>query len=1128
MYLADLHIHSHYSRATSRDLDLPHLDLWARKKGIQLVGTGDFTHPAWREELKEKLIPAEEGFYRLKEEYRIPGEEIPGETAPRFVVSGEISSIYKKNGKVRKVHSVILLPGLEDGERLARKLETIGNIHSDGRPILGLDCHDLLEITLELCTDAIYIPAHIWTPHFSLFGAFSGFDTIEECFEDLTPQIHALETGLSSDPPMNWRVSALDRFQLVSNSDAHSPSKLGREANLLDGEFSYQGLSRAIQTGEGLCGTIEFFPEEGKYHFDGHRKCSICLNPVDAEKYQGICPVCGKKLTIGVSHRVEQLSDRREGFQKAQAKPFESLMPLPEVLASALGASAVSAKVQREYQKLLSKLGPEFEILRNLPIEEIRRTSGNLIAEGIRRLRNGEVTKVPGFDGEYGIIRLFDAAEREEVDGQMSFFDLLGGLGESVAAMEKDGGDQEKLRVGKHVAAGEDAEEKREAQEIASEESQNRLLGEVEYRGGCKESQNGEGESGSESRVQESRSQEQELAIQREWKESHSGEDELGSQSPFSGTFLQKLNIRQAEAVQASDRAIAVTAGPGSGKTSTLIFHIVYLIEHRKVRPSEITAVTFTNQAEAEMKERLHSYFGKGKSLKNLQIGTFHSICSRLLKEAGFEVTLVDETETYGIAKDLRKLYHLSEKPKDILLAISLWKNGVQTEKGKWEPVCKSYQERLEADGVMDFDDLLVKVLEDQDLLDQFRKRFSYLCVDEFQDISPLQQKLIKAWNEGGRELFVIGDADQSIYSFRGSDAHCFEKLKKDDPKLREIVLGENYRSQEGILKLAEAVISENPGQRSKLIAHHETEFPVRLVKAKSELAEGIFIAKEINRLAGGIGMLEAEEVFIQAQGKKSRSFNEIAILYRTHHQARILETCLKKEGIPYVVAGREEFLSEDKVRGTIAFFRSLVSENDTDKKQCLSLLWDLKENEVSEAVYDTMADQFRPLMKKKKPAELLETWMKEMKLEENKELQKFKEMTIFYRHMEEFLEALKLGVESDLRRCGHKTYRGDAVTLMTLHGSKGLEFPVTILFGVKKGMIPFESETHPSDKEEERRLFYVGLTRAKEELILTTSEEPSEFLEHLPKDLMVQEKADQRRQTDGGRQLSLFELGLH
>ena len=1072
MYLADLHIHSHYSRATSRDLDLPHLDLWARKKGIQLVGTGDFTHPAWREELKEKLIPAEEGFYRLKEEYRIPGEEIPGETAPRFVVSGEISSIYKKNGKVRKVHSVILLPGLEDGERLARKLETIGNIHSDGRPILGLDCHDLLEITLELCPDAIYIPAHIWTPHFSLFGAFSGFDTIEECFGDLAPQIHALETGLSSDPPMNWRVSALDRFQLVSNSDAHSPSKLGREANLLDGEFSYQGLSRAIQTGEGLCGTIEFFPEEGKYHFDGHRKCSICLNPVDAEKYQGICPVCGKKLTIGVSHRVEQLSDRREGFQKAQAKPFESLMPLPEVLASALGASAVSAKVQREYQKLLSKLGPEFEILRNLPIEEIRRTSGNLIAEGIRRLRNGEVTKVPGFDGEYGIIRLFDAAEREEVNGQLSFFDLLGGLGESAAAMEKDGGDQEKLRVGKHVAAGEDAEEKREAQEIAPGESQR---------------------------------QEQEL-----------------------GTFLQKLNVRQAEAVQASDRAIAVTAGPGSGKTSTLIFHIVYLIEHRKVRPSEITAVTFTNQAAAEMKERLHSYFGKGKSLKNLQIGTFHSICSRLLKEAGFEVTLVDETETYGIAKDLRKLYHLSEKPKDILLAISLWKNGVQTEKNKWEPVCKSYQERLEADGVMDFDDLLVKVLEDQDLLDQFRKRFSYLCVDEFQDISPLQQKLIKAWNEGGRELFVIGDADQSIYGFRGSDAHCFEKLKKDNPKLREIVLGENYRSQEGILKLAEAVISENPGQRSKLIAHHETEFPVRLVKAKSELAEGIFIAKEINRLAGGIGMLEAEEVFIQAQGKKSRSFNEIAILYRTHHQARILETCLKKEGIPYVVAGREEFLSEDKVRGTIAFFRSLVSENDTDKKQCLSLLWDLKENEVSEAVYDTMADQFRPLMKKKKPAELLETWMKEMKLEENKELQKFKEMTVFYRHMEEFLEALKLGVESDLRRCGQKTYHGDAVTLMTLHGSKGLEFPVTILFGVKKGMIPFESETHPSDKEEERRLFYVGLTRAKEELILTTSGETSEFLEHLPKDLLVQEKADQRKQTDGGRQMSLFEMGLH
>ena len=256
MYIADLHIHSSYSRATSRDCNLENLDLWARRKGIHIVGTGDFTHPAWREEMKEKLEPAEEGLYRLKEQYRIRDNSVADTMLPRFVITGEISSIYKKNGRVRKVHSLLLLPGLNEAGLLAGKLEVIGNIHSDGRPILGLDCRDLLEIMLEMCPDAIYVPAHIWTPHFSLFGAFSGFDSVEECFGDLSGHIRAMETGLSSDPPMNWRVSALDPYQLISNSDAHSPAKLGREANLLDIELSYAGLRDAIQEGKGLYGTI--------------------------------------------------------------------------------------------------------------------------------------------------------------------------------------------------------------------------------------------------------------------------------------------------------------------------------------------------------------------------------------------------------------------------------------------------------------------------------------------------------------------------------------------------------------------------------------------------------------------------------------------------------------------------------------------------------------------------------------------------------------------------------------------------------------------------------------------------------------------------------------------------------
>ena len=400
--IADLHIHSRFSMATSKEGTPENLDFWARKKGISLIGTGDFTHPVWREELKERLVSEGNGLYRLRDEYvKEESRKLPGE-GTRFVVSGEISSIYKKNGKTRKVHNVILLPSLEAADAMAQCLEKIGNIHSDGRPILGLDSHDLLEMMLDVCPEGILIPAHIWTPHFSVLGAKSGFDSVEECFEELTPYVHALETGLSSDPAMNWRISKLDRYQLISNSDAHSPSKLGREANLLDIDCSYEGLYRAIQTGEGLEGTVEFFPEEGKYHFDGHRKCGVSLSPVEAERLGGICPVCGKKLTMGVDHRVEQLADKKDG------KKYESLVPLPEVISTCMGYSAASKKVQGCFEQMIQTLGTEFDILRNVPSEDIKSCAGERIAEGIENVRTGNVKRIPGYDGEYGKIELFD------------------------------------------------------------------------------------------------------------------------------------------------------------------------------------------------------------------------------------------------------------------------------------------------------------------------------------------------------------------------------------------------------------------------------------------------------------------------------------------------------------------------------------------------------------------------------------------------------------------------------------------------------------------------------------------------------------------------------------------------
>ena len=406
--IADLHIHSRFSMATSKEGTPENLDFWARKKGISLIGTGDFTHPVWREELKERLVSEGNGLYRLRDVYvKEESRKFPGE-GTRFVVSGEISSIYKKNGKTRKVHNVILLPSLEAADAMAQRLEKIGNIHSDGRPILGLDSHDLLEMMLDVCPEGILIPAHIWTPHFSVLGAKSGFDSVEECFEELAPYIHALETGLSSDPAMNWRISKLDRYQLVSNSDAHSPSKLGREANLLDIDCSYEGLYRAIQTGEGLEGTVEFFPEEGKYHFDGHRKCGVSLSPVEAERLGGICPVCGKKLTMGVDHRVEQLADRAEGFVKKDGKKYESLVPLPEVISACMGYSTASKKVQGCFEQMIQTLGTEFDILRNVPSEDIKSCAGERIAEGIENVRTGNVKRIPGYDGEYGKIELFE------------------------------------------------------------------------------------------------------------------------------------------------------------------------------------------------------------------------------------------------------------------------------------------------------------------------------------------------------------------------------------------------------------------------------------------------------------------------------------------------------------------------------------------------------------------------------------------------------------------------------------------------------------------------------------------------------------------------------------------------
>ena len=1049
MYFADLHIHSRFSRATSRECDAPHLDWWGRRKGIGLLGTGDFTHPAWRAELREQLVPAGDGVYALRKDLRLACEM--DSEPPLFVITGEISSIYKRDGKTRKVHNLILLPSLEAADELSARLEAIGNIRSDGRPILGLDSRDLLELTLDACPDAELIPAHIWTPHFAMFGAFSGFDTIEACFADMTPHIHAVETGLSSDPPMNWRVSALDGLTLVSNSDAHSPSKLGREANLLETGLSYPALVRAIRTGQGFAGTVEFFPEEGKYHLDGHRDCGVCLTPAQTMERGGLCPVCGKKLTIGVEHRVETLADRPAGYRPKEAKPFESLAPLPEVIAASTGNPAAGKKTLACYEHMLRTLGPEFTILRTASLSDIERVAGPCVAEGIRRLRLGQVERRPGFDGEYGVISLLTPAEIERLNGQISLF-------------------------------GAEAPAKAPAKPRAQKKA---------------------------------------------------APSPVVSAAP---ERAETLNKAQLAAVAATERSVAVVAGPGTGKTKTLVARIAQLVEERGVRPGEITAVTFTNAAAAELRCRLEQRLGGKRAVSAMTIGTFHAVCLGLLGD----VRLIGRAEALELASAALRAAGSKKSARGLLAAVSRVKGGASPEDaGLDATLFEAYNARLRELGALDFDDLLTEALK---LDTAGRKCFQHLLVDEFQDTSAVQYALVRAWSKGGKSLFVIGDPDQAIYGFRGASGRCFSQLLEDAPDTLIVRLAENYRSTPEVLGAALPVIERNPGQNRALLPTRPSGARVRLVRAADEFSEGIFIAKEIGRMTGGVDMLEAQ---VLGHEREVRAFSEIAVLCRTHRQLMLLEKCLRHDDIPCLICGQDDFLDADEVRGALAFWRFLLDMHDAAALQtALRLLWDCPADLMEAACracaalqsFDAdslracvrgharleawleRAEEWRPLVEREKPRKLVERW--EAQYGSTPALEHLRNTAVFHSGMRELWNALALGQEVDLRRAAGKGWESGAVRLMTLHAAKGLEFPAVFAAGVSNGVLPLEVPGRPTDTQEERRLLYVGMTRAKDELILTAGADASPFLADLPRDVVLETASRRERPAE---QLRLF-----
>ncbi len=1134
-YVADLHIHSHYSRATSKDLTLPQLAYWARRKGVHLVATGDIAHPGWLREIREHLEPAEDGLFRLKPEY---DREVLRRLPPscqglvRFVLGGEISTIYKKHGKVRKIHHVVFLPTLEAVEAFQRRLARIGNIEADGRPILGLDSRDLLELLLDVDARNVLIPAHIWTPWFALLGSKSGFDSVEECFEDLTPHIFALETGLSSDPPMNWRVSALDRYTLVSNSDAHSPQKLGREANLLEIPLSYEALFEAIRRGdpETFLGTIEFFPEEGKYHYDGHRKCGVCWKPSETRRHQGRCPVCGQPVTVGVLHRVEELADRPEGQPKPNALPFYQLVPLPEVLGELYGVGPNSKRVQRTYDELLRRLGPEMHILLFAPLEDIARVAGPALAEGIDRMRRGEVHVQPGFDGQYGVIRVFPE-DMPRGSEQALLFALAAPSSPTRPEPSRDR-----------------AATRREAP--------------------------------------------QQPRLSRAAPHAHDAPAEptqaSGAPAASVEALLASLNPEQRRAVEAPPGPLLIVAGPGTGKTRTLTARLAYTLLVRGLEPEQVLALTFTNRAAAEMRQRLETWLGPEQA-RRVPVHTFHSWGLALLRAWASEAeeseaplpALLTEAEARAL---LARLF-----PQTPARQREAWWQAIQKAKrqaldpeeaarrhpeAEWVEVYRAYQDALEREGYMDFGDLLLKPLRrleaDPDLRRRWQDRYRWIGVDEYQDLNEVQYRLLRCITRPDHDLTVIGDPNQAIYGFRGASARYFLRFREDYPGAREHRLVRNYRSAPGILRAAQAVLPSHP----PLEATRPGTQGVDVWPTPTDRAEAETIVHAIEQMVGGTSYFSLDSGRVNEARTEGLSFGDIAVLVRTRALLPPLQEALDRAGMPYRVVSDALWLQRPGVRALLALLQLVQDPGRADLWDALLAHWRVPSRvrerwagyvRAGEPVLDLLAvaeDVPEPVRQRLQAlfqvlagraedipvealGELRRLWQQPMPASGNADPSAAPAAEDWERLLLSAEEARRQGTPwrhwvMQLHLAREHDFidpRSDHVHILTLHAAKGLEFPVVFLAACEDDILPYRLGREPADEEEERRLFYVGMTRARERLILTWArkrrlfgqlreQRPSPFLALLPEEVRRERawqppKRSQARPA--ARQLRLF-----